>query len=335
MRGGYWRKPPTSTSKLPSDAIRSSSTGPTRRRSRSDEAWYGVCRHGWRAIGDTQGLGTGLPGKHRSHWRPDGQRQVRPRPEDGARDRRRDRQRRLHADHAGLPVLTAAPSSDELAAAPLPSVRHGRRRRRLVGGQVADRRRRRAGRHRRPGGRTAIVVGGTGLYFRALTHGLADVPPVPETQREISALLYAAQGEPEFRDVLAELDPEAEKRIEIGDRQRLVRAHAVAVATGKSLTAWQTDTRPALAEGTWRGVVLDPPRDELLRPPRRPPGPDGGTRRPGRGARHGGPGPGPIPPRVESRRLPANWRRIYGARRRWTKRWTRRGRRHVGMRSGR
>jgi tRNA dimethylallyltransferase len=112
-------------------------------------------------------------------------------------------------------------------------------------------------------GRTAIVVGGTGLYFRALTHGLADVPPVPETQREISALLYAAQGEPEFRDVLAELDPAAEKRIEIGDRQRLVRAHAVAVATGKSLTAWQTDTRPALAEGSWKGLVLDPPRAAL------------------------------------------------------------------------
>lgn len=164
--------------------------------------------------------------------------------------------------YAGLPVLTAAPSSDELAAAPHHlfgmvdaaegwSVGKWLTAAVAVLDDIAAR------------GRTAIVVGGTGLYFRALTHGLADVPPVPETQREISALLYAAQGEPEFRDVLAELDPEAEKRIEIGDRQRLVRAHAVAVATGKSLTAWQTDTRPALAEGTWRGVVLDPPRDKL------------------------------------------------------------------------
>ncbi|MBO9709042.1 MAG: tRNA (adenosine(37)-N6)-dimethylallyltransferase MiaA [Caulobacter sp.] len=112
-------------------------------------------------------------------------------------------------------------------------------------------------------GRHAIVVGGTGLYFRALTHGLADVPPVPETQREISSLLYAAQGEEAFRALLAELDPAAEERIEVGDRQRLVRAHAVAVATGKPLTAWQTDTRPALAPGSWKGMVLDPPRDEL------------------------------------------------------------------------
>lgn len=112
-------------------------------------------------------------------------------------------------------------------------------------------------------GKPAIVVGGTGLYFRALTHGLADVPPVSETQREISGLLYAAQGEAEFREDLRKLDPEAADRIESGDRQRLLRAHAVAVATGRSLTAWQTDTRPALAPGRWKGVVLEPPRAEL------------------------------------------------------------------------
>lgn len=112
-------------------------------------------------------------------------------------------------------------------------------------------------------GNPAIVVGGTGLYFRALTHGLADIPPVPETQREISGLLYAARGEEAFRQILKPLDPEAEARIEVGDRQRLVRAHAVAVATGKSLTAWQTDTKPALQPGTWEGRVLDPPRAEL------------------------------------------------------------------------
>jgi len=112
-------------------------------------------------------------------------------------------------------------------------------------------------------GNPAIVVGGTGLYFRALTHGLADVPPVSETQREVSGLLYAARGEEEFREILKPLDPEAEARIEVGDRQRLVRAHAVAIATGKSLTAWQTDTKPALAPGSWKGVVLDPPRAEL------------------------------------------------------------------------
>jgi tRNA dimethylallyltransferase len=164
--------------------------------------------------------------------------------------------------YGGLPVLTAGPSPEELAQAPHHlfgevdaaqawSVAKWLAAATAALDGIAAR------------GRTAIVVGGTGLYFRALTHGLADVPPVSETQREVSALLYAAQGEPEFRDVLAALDPQAEARIEIGDRQRLVRAHAVAVATGKSLTAWQTDTRPALAEGTWKGLVLEPPRSEL------------------------------------------------------------------------
>ncbi|CAN5430839.1 tRNA (adenosine(37)-N6)-dimethylallyltransferase MiaA [soil metagenome] len=164
--------------------------------------------------------------------------------------------------YAGLSILTAAPSPEELAAAPHHlfgvadaadgwSVGKWLTAAGAVLSDIAAR------------GRTAIVVGGTGLYFRALTHGLADIPPVSETQREVSALLYAAQGEHEFRDVLAALDPEAAVRIEIGDRQRLLRAHAVAIATGKSLTAWQTDTKPVVPGGTWRGVVLDLPRAQL------------------------------------------------------------------------
>lgn len=164
--------------------------------------------------------------------------------------------------YAGMPVLTAAPSADEMAQAPhhlfgVADAADGWSVAKwLEAAMVALR----EIDHR---GKPAIVVGGTGLYFRALTHGLADVPSVSETQREISGLLYAAQGEPEFRDVLAKLDPEAEARIEANDRQRLIRAHAVAMATGRSLTAWQTDTRPALAAERWRGVVLEPPRAEL------------------------------------------------------------------------
>ncbi|MGR4867047.1 tRNA (adenosine(37)-N6)-dimethylallyltransferase MiaA [Caulobacter sp. LARHSG274] len=164
--------------------------------------------------------------------------------------------------YAGLRVLTAGPSPEELAQAPhhlfaVADAADGWSVGRWLSAAAA------ALAEIAARGRHAIVVGGTGLYFRALTHGLAEVPPVPETQREVSGLLYAAQGEPAFRDLLAALDPAAEVRIEVGDRQRLVRAHAVAVATGKPLTAWQTDTKPTLAAGTWRGLVLDPPRPEL------------------------------------------------------------------------
>jgi len=164
--------------------------------------------------------------------------------------------------YAGLRVLTAAPSEDEMARAPhhlfgVVDAADGWSVGRWLA--AADEALRRIAQRGRP----AIVVGGTGLYFRALTHGLAEVPPVSETQREISSLLYAAQGVAEFREVLQTLDPEAEARIERGDRQRLLRAHAVAVATGRSLTAWQADTRPTLVPGSWKGLLLDPPRAEL------------------------------------------------------------------------
>jgi len=112
-------------------------------------------------------------------------------------------------------------------------------------------------------GRPAIVVGGTGLYFRALTWGLADIPSVPATvQHEVDAR-FDTLGEAVFRDQLRAADPVAEARIASNDRQRLTRALAVAEATGRPLSAWQADTRPALPADAWRAVVLDPPRDAL------------------------------------------------------------------------
>jgi tRNA dimethylallyltransferase len=111
--------------------------------------------------------------------------------------------------------------------------------------------------------RPAIVVGGTGLYFRALTRGLAEIPPVPrEVTRRLEAEAGAA-GELALRPRLARLDPEAEARIERGDRQRLLRALAVAEHTGRPLTAWMADTEAILAPGDWWGVVIEPPRDAL------------------------------------------------------------------------
>jgi tRNA dimethylallyltransferase len=72
-----------------------------------------------------------------------------------------------------------------------------------------------------------------------------------------------AAGELALRPRLARLDPEAEARIARGDRQRLLRALAVAEHTGRSLSAWQADTEPALQPGDWRGVVIEPSRAAL------------------------------------------------------------------------
>jgi tRNA dimethylallyltransferase len=112
-------------------------------------------------------------------------------------------------------------------------------------------------------GRTAIVVGGTGLYLRALTHGLADIPAVPAQTRQAMAAAFDSQGEDAFRAALRSHDRAAEARIMSGDRQRLLRAAEVAEATGRSLTDWQADTAAPLAPGAWRAVVLEPARDAL------------------------------------------------------------------------
>ena len=112
-------------------------------------------------------------------------------------------------------------------------------------------------------GRRAIVAGGTGLYFSALTRGLADVPSVPTAVREAAAETFAQLGEEAFRAILAERDPKAAARIAPGDRQRLLRAYEVAEATGRALTDWQADTHAPLAPGRWRAVVLEPPREML------------------------------------------------------------------------
>jgi tRNA dimethylallyltransferase len=112
-------------------------------------------------------------------------------------------------------------------------------------------------------GRPAIVVGGTGLYFSALTQGLAEVPAIPDDIRADVRERLERLGEDAFRQALALADPEAAARISPGDRQRLARAMEVATATGRSLTDWQASTTPPLAPDAYRALVLDPPRDAL------------------------------------------------------------------------
>jgi tRNA dimethylallyltransferase len=112
-------------------------------------------------------------------------------------------------------------------------------------------------------GRPAVVVGGTGLYFRALIKGLAEVPPVPAEARAAAEADFLRLGEDAFRGRLAEADPAAAARIAPGDRQRLVRAWEVFAATGEALSDWQQTGEPALAADAWGAVALEPPREPL------------------------------------------------------------------------
>ena len=113
-------------------------------------------------------------------------------------------------------------------------------------------------------GKLPIVVGGTGLYIRALLRGLAAVPPIgPEAQTEAREL-HARLGPGGFHRRLAERDPAMASRLHPGDRQRLVRAYAVVAATGKSLVEWQSAEAGAPAfDRPYLGLRLDSGRDEL------------------------------------------------------------------------
>jgi tRNA dimethylallyltransferase len=111
--------------------------------------------------------------------------------------------------------------------------------------------------------RPAILVGGTGLYFMALTRGLADIPPVPAAVRDKVEADYAMQGETAFRAHLAEIDPQSAGTIEQGDRQRLVRAMSVFYTSGRSLTEWKAQTHPLLKPNSWSGLVIEPDRRAL------------------------------------------------------------------------
>jgi len=113
-------------------------------------------------------------------------------------------------------------------------------------------------------GRLPVVVGGTGLYLRALMEGLSSIPEVPELVRVEARRLHADLGPEDFRKRLAEVDAEAAARLPAGDTQRLIRAYEVAVGTGRTLEAWQTEeaAKPAVP-GWFASIVLVPPRDAL------------------------------------------------------------------------
>jgi tRNA dimethylallyltransferase len=111
--------------------------------------------------------------------------------------------------------------------------------------------------------RVPILVGGTGLYFRSLTLGLAEIPIAPPEIRAKAEAAYDTLGETAFRARLGEVDPAAAARIAPGDRQRLVRAWEVFVFAGQPLSDLQAATTAPLAPDAWRGVVIDLPRQVL------------------------------------------------------------------------
>jgi tRNA dimethylallyltransferase len=107
-------------------------------------------------------------------------------------------------------------------------------------------------------GRPVIVVGGTGLYFRALTQGLCDAPPTPVDLRDELATMSL----PKLRARLERVDASMLKQMDADNPRRLARAIAVKEMTGRSLGAWQSETTAPVVRD-FRAVWLQRPKAEL------------------------------------------------------------------------
>jgi tRNA dimethylallyltransferase len=115
-------------------------------------------------------------------------------------------------------------------------------------------------------GRVPIFTGGSGLYFKALTVGLAAVPPVPADIRASVRERLAAGGPAALHAELERRDAAAAARLEPNDRVRIARALEVVLATGRSLTDWHREGLPPLIEpATAIKLFLAPDRAELYR----------------------------------------------------------------------
>jgi tRNA dimethylallyltransferase len=115
-------------------------------------------------------------------------------------------------------------------------------------------------------GRLPVVVGGTGLYFKALTRGLAAVPPIPATIRSAVRERLKAGGTAPLYAELGVRDPATAQRLMPADRARVTRALEVVLATGRSLTDWHREgMKPALDPDHAVKIFLDADRAELYR----------------------------------------------------------------------
>ena len=157
--------------------------------------------------------------------------------------------------YRGLDILTAKPSPEALARVPhhligsVPLAESFNVARYLAAAQNAL-----ADIHRR--GRLPIVVGGTGLYLRALTRGLSDIPPAsPELRAEL-----AATPLPLLLERLQTLDPAAAATIDAQNPRRVVRALEVCLATGKPFSSFRQEWE---RQPHFHGVLLERTREEL------------------------------------------------------------------------
>jgi len=161
------------------------------------------------------------------------------------------------------PILTAQPDGQARARVPHLLYGHVSARDVYSVGRYADDALR-ALREARTMKKIPIFTGGTGLYFAALTEGLAEIPPVPAEIRAEARALLDRIGAPALHARLAERDPQTAGQLRPSDPQRTLRAYEVFETTGRPLAQWQRDTgAPLLKDLSLARFVLNPERPLL------------------------------------------------------------------------
>ena len=112
-------------------------------------------------------------------------------------------------------------------------------------------------------GQTPIVVGGTGLYFKALTDGLVKIPNIPNSTRIGTRKLHKKIGQKKFFTQLIKLDSQAKKFVSPTDSQRSMRAYEVKKFTNKSLYNFIKETRSNFNKNAFKKLFINIPRDLL------------------------------------------------------------------------
>lgn len=113
-------------------------------------------------------------------------------------------------------------------------------------------------------GKIPIVVGGTGLYLKALTQGIAEIPSVDAGVRAQAISDFEAMGRDAFAERLRAIDPEFFTRLKVQDKQRLIRAYEVWLSSGKTISWWQSrDLQPIYKADEMEIIKIELPREEL------------------------------------------------------------------------
>ena len=113
--------------------------------------------------------------------------------------------------------------------------------------------------------KTPILVGGTGLYFKALTDGLVNIPKIPIKFRKSVRSLHKKLGSKKFFLKLIKLDPLSKKYLDFTDTQRVIRSYEVKLFTKKSIYDWFKSTKSDYENNDFYKIYIDYPRAELIK----------------------------------------------------------------------